>query len=112
MSFISAKNLVAPLTNMVHLITILLIAICFSVLRLSGASLSIESSAVNATTAASRAANDSNTSQTSEDVELPVFIPKSKTPWDKDNQTTKTAPSKSKQIGGLDDIEKSLGIKK
>ena len=41
MSLVSARNLVAPLTNMVHLITILLVAIAFAVLRFSGASLSL-----------------------------------------------------------------------
>lgn len=36
MSLINARNLVSPLTNKVHLMTIILIAIAFAVLRLSG----------------------------------------------------------------------------
>ena len=36
MSLVSTKNLLAPFTNKVHLVTMLLVIIAFTVLRLSG----------------------------------------------------------------------------
>ena len=104
MSLISTKNLVAPLTNMVHLITILLIAVAFAVLRLSGASISMASSnAPVQRMPQQQAAPAANLgTQLQENKRAPA-------PWSGNNnsRSQQQAPS---QGGGLDDIEKQLGL--
>ncbi len=42
MALISSRNLVAPLTNKVHLISLVLLAVAFAALRFAGGSLSVE----------------------------------------------------------------------
>ncbi|MGI6524045.1 MAG: hypothetical protein ACOX2O_01945 [Bdellovibrionota bacterium] len=43
MAFISTKNLLAPLTNKFHLVIIILVAVLFSVFRLSGGKVEVSS---------------------------------------------------------------------
>lgn len=103
MSLISTKNLVAPLTNMVHMITILLIAITFAVLRFSGASISLQSSSaptIDSRTNTPIVAPVDPGQQTAQPQRAPA-------PWgQRDN--SKQPPAQKK--GGLDDIEKALGL--
>ena len=109
MSLISTKNLVAPLTNMVHLITILLIAIAFAVLRLSGASMSIQSSStpVNSSFQAPVQQQPADLGSQLQQHQRPPA------PWQQGSgkAAQPAAPAdQGKKGGGLDDIEKALGL--
>jgi hypothetical protein len=86
MSLISARNLVAPLKNKVHIVTIVLCAIAFAVLRMSGAGFSTGPRA-NYTPAVSRPANVNN------------YRPQQN-----------SQPSKIDDNKALLDIEKELGL--
>jgi hypothetical protein len=112
MSLVSARNLVAPFTNIVHIITILLVAISFAVLRLSGAGFSVkESTSINST-------NDFKTRNTINTNSIINEAPYDATttnnietvPRIVDNSLEDSSAAEAKKKG-LADIEKSLGIK-
>ncbi|MCB0333077.1 MAG: hypothetical protein KDD55_06225 [Bdellovibrionales bacterium] len=128
MAFVSIQNLVAPLTNKVHLISIIAAALTFAVFRMSGGHISIEKLNVppqrqsltqEATPVsniaaqmeklkaqpAARPAAPSNAPLTQEQVFVPSTTKKSPT----DNFK---APGKSKSSStGLEEIERSLGLR-
>lgn len=102
MALISAKNLVTPLTNKIHLTTIILIVVAFAFLRLSGGKLSLESSKKSgkektSSFAAPEKPKGSNPAGSIRD--------NSALPWEKKSAAPAPAenPGKAKS---LDDIEK------
>ena len=130
MSLISTKNLIAPFTNKLHIIAIVLFTIGFVALRLSGGAVRV------------RSADDQTQRQARENKILNNELPELRfdrrgespretgskeqnlnrlaegirPPWEEKRAASKPvepAPSESasKRRGGLDDIEKALGIK-
>lgn len=100
MSLISTQNLVAPLTNKVHLTTIILVAVAFAVLRLSGGAISAVS--------ANRAPVEANRDLQPTVVEAPAArTPARERPGVEPWERKKSQPENSK---GLNDIEKMLGM--
>lgn len=115
MALISTKNLVTPLTNMVNIITVLLLAICFAVLRLSGAAVSVQPAGTT---------SRGETREALKPVELPqrnqdsseIFRPAPRvlgSNEQRNTQVSKTQPSNNDARPGknLDEIEKMLGIR-
>lgn len=109
MSLISTHNLVAPLTNKVHLMTIILVAVAFAVLRLSGGAIGtssarpspranpdIQTTTIQPTPAV-RQAVPPTTQTTRQGVE----------PWERKKDPARTT---SKGKNGLNDIEKMLDM--
>jgi hypothetical protein len=130
MSLISTKNLIAPFTNKLHIIAIVLFTIGFVALRLSGGAVRVRSAAdrperqVRETDSLSdelpalrfdrrgAAARESASKEQS----LNRVVEGIRPPWEEKRAAPKPvepAPgeSASKRKGGLDDIEKALGIK-
>jgi len=132
MSLISTRNLVAPLTNKLHMIAIVLVTVGFVALRLSGGTVSMRSRSEARTAKSAPApmenedllsgapqnadplARDSARTQRNEKPRggLADSI---KAPWEENSQAAPSKPAAadtgSKKKGGLADIEKALGIK-
>ena len=127
MSLISTKNLIAPLTNKLHMIALLLLTVGFVALRLSGAAVKLERSAD------SRAERE----VTDDLIDLPVrradrapaaspalkpahpardfssMAKEVRPPWEGRRSATPppAAEPPARKKGGLEDIEKALGMK-
>lgn len=106
MALISTKNLVAPLTNKVHLTSLILLAVAFAAIRFAGGSVAIERNAPNGRLLRSEetrrvAPAPSNPEQTRRGVN------------NLRNSIGTVPPDRSedsKKQGGLAEIEKSLGL--
>ncbi|NLF25453.1 MAG: hypothetical protein GX589_07320 [Deltaproteobacteria bacterium] len=129
MSLISTKNLIAPFTNKLHIITIVLFTIGFVALRLSGGAVR----AVPADARQDRQVRERDIlsdelstlgfdrreadgrERTSKDLPINRVVEGIRPPWEEKRAVTKPQePGSSetpKRRGGLDDIEKALGIK-
>ena len=127
MSLLSIKNLTAPLTNKVHLTSIVLVAFLFAVFRLSGGSVSIDSTKARAVPIKAELAPKKTLGAEPLPEELGNFNPKKEIERlnKLDDETDPladalkhgdTAKEVNKTQGGkdstgLDDIEKRLGLK-
>lgn len=115
MSLISAKNLVAPLTNKVHLMSLVLVAVGFAFLRYSGGSISLEERSQtrnvrskNVRTINKNAADPTQNSRSRVDELFNSVSPMGKK--QKEPKKIKKVPPKRKDSGSLAEIEKSLGM--
>lgn len=129
---LSVKNLIAPVTNKVHLVTIVLVASLFAWFRLSGGQVYITTSNQNTPPSAkeikvtpqsgsSSATNkETDTSSTSFKMSEEPVVTKHSDDFlaeldAKDNNNRKPAKSatakKQEPSTGLDDIERSLGLR-
>ncbi len=116
MSLINPKNFIAPFTNVVHMITILLVAICFAVLRLNGASLSFQNSNSRKAPVREIAVEEEELLNRA----VPMPVEEQKTPITNEDiydpstggaYESPKRPTVNPRKSGLDDIEKSLGIR-
>lgn len=103
MALISAKNLVTPLTNKIHLTAIILVVVAFAFLRLSGGRIDFESA---------KKSGKSNKSVTYTAPEKPkgshpggAIRDESISPF-KGKSDTVTSPNNSGKSKSFDDIEK------
>lgn len=111
MSLISTQNLVAPLTNTVHLITIILVAISFAILRLMGASLSVQPVSNMSTPRVQDSAPLQQEQRSAPSIEQELFKQDAADEplWAQPEQD-QVEDSPSPAGGGLDDIERALGM--
>jgi hypothetical protein len=132
MSLISTKNFIAPLTNKLHIISIILATTAFVVLRLSGGAIKVEprASARTAKTAAhtveeelpgTAAAKQEGSGildlqpEARESVKARSYgkfqdIVDAPPPWEEKKKLVKQ-PEPTNKKNSLDDIEKKLGLK-
>jgi hypothetical protein len=139
MSLISTRNLVAPLTNKLHMITIVLLTTAFVVLRLSGGAVRVENKpgvrSSKSPSAAARGELPSPAAMPKEETSGPgaaaaaqdeargaprslkhfqeIIDEAGQPPWE-EKKAVKSRPAadpSSKKKGGLEDLEKALGIK-
>lgn len=121
MSLVSPRNLLLPFTNKVHLVTIILVGVLFAALRLSGGGITTKSqpaaapgpaapvvgqpipAAVAPTVEPSRRLVERTTIAIPKEQEGDLLKSLLKT------QRAKPTPSK-RSGGGLDDIERQLGL--
>ena len=139
MSLISIKNFVAPFTNTVHAVTIILATILFAIFRLQGGGVAVSYSrgadsqmidrrqniAPRSATEARDVENLLNNRNTSpsapqqgsirispeEEDLLKQMIGNNPAPEKTDKAPVKASPDNKKSPGGLDDIEKLLGMR-
>jgi len=95
MAFISSKNLLAPITNRVNLVTIILIVVIFSVLRLSGGKVSVTTAMPHRATANSDNLQDFKSLTRGTD----DFVP-----FNKPSRTTQKDSTSKKHGSAFDDI--------
>lgn len=121
MAFISAKNFLAPLTSTFHLVTILLIALIFVILRWSGFGTSVsdyhptvDRAVVNAVSPR-QASNPPVNSGASQGVRIPAPPSRSGAALIEDvRRTGEPDPNAAKEPArpnSFDDIQRKLGLK-
>lgn len=135
MSLISFRNLVAPMSNKVHLVTVILVALAFGVLRLSGGT--VETHSTNKSSNPTKKVHQDRRLNLDEDMNLNSLLkqpaidfnslsPKTDvqnlgaTPYRgslPEAKAPSAPPSRPKAVvkddsqSSLDDIERSLGLK-
>ena len=126
MSLISTRNLIAPLTNKLHMIAVLLLTVLFVALRLSGGAIKVDST--GAARAQRSVAEDlielppvraerpaaSPARQSGRSLEDFNSVVKSvRPPWEQPRKAAPPPPAEepARKKGGFDDIEKALGLK-
>ena len=100
MSLISTKNFIAPLTNRVHIVSIILCTIAFAMLRLSGCSFQAVDTSSNESFR-SRSLPSNYSYEAGEKRSAPVTETK---------KSEKDIKKDRASGGSLEDIEKTLGI--
>ena len=131
MSLISIKNFISPFTNTVHLVTIILITVLFALFRLQGGGVGVSSPKYRETRTQSEAPSldnliqedtvaapvparkvvESETITISEDEEDLIKQMIGKKPLEAEQAKPADNGRKSGNGGGLDEIEKTLGMR-